>query len=75
VLAAMVAGTAPAALRGSAFGVFNLVGGVMMLAASVLAGALWQQVSPVATFAAGGALCGVTLLGLLWVRPLRPGRA
>ena len=74
VLAAMVAGTAPAALRGSAFGVFNLVSGVMLLVASVLAGVLWQHVSPAATFVAGGALCCVTLLGLLWVRPLRPGQ-
>jgi MFS family permease len=74
VLSAMVAGTAPAALRGSAFGVFNLVGGLMMLIASVLAGALWQHVSPVATFAAGAVLSCVTLLGLLWVRPLRPGQ-
>ena len=74
VLAAMVAGTAPAALRGSAFGVFNLVSGAMLLVASVLAGVLWQHVSPAATFIAGGALCCVTMLGLLWVRPLRPGR-
>jgi MFS family permease len=74
VLSAMVAGTAPAALRGSAFGVFNLVSGVMLLIASVLAGALWQHVSPLATFVAGGVLCCVTLLGLLWVRPLRPGQ-
>ena len=44
------------------------------LVASVLAGALWQHVSPVATFVAGGVLCCVTLLGLLWVRPLRPGQ-
>jgi MFS family permease len=72
VLSAMVAGTAPAALRGSAFGVFNLVSGALMLVASVLAGILWQHVSPVATFAAGGVLCGITLLGLLGVRPMRP---
>jgi MFS family permease len=75
VLSAMVAATAPAAMRGSAFGAFNLVSGVMVLVASVLAGVLWQYVSPVATFAAGGVLCCVTLLGLRWVRPLRLGRA
>ena len=75
VLSAMVAGTAPAALRGSAFGVFNLVSGAMLLIASVLAGALWQQVSPVATFAVGGMLCAVALVGLLWVRPMRPYRS
>ena len=74
VLSALVAGTAPATLRGSAFGVFNLVSGAMLLAASVLAGALWQYVSPVATFVTGGVLCFFTLLGLRWVRPLRPGQ-
>ena len=73
VLAAMVAGTAPAALRGSAFGVFNLISGVMLLVASVLAGALWQHVGPAATFVAGGVMCCITLFGLPWVRPLRPG--
>ncbi len=72
VLAAMVAATAPAHLRGSAFGVFNLVAGVMMLVASVLAGALWQHVHPAATFIAGGALSAICLGGLLWVRPMRP---
>ena len=74
VLAALVAGTAPAHLRGSAFGVFNLVSGVMLLIASVLAGALWEHVSPIATFVAGGVLCCIALAGLLGVKPLRPGK-
>ena len=74
VLSAMVARTAPAKLRGSAFGVFNLVSGVMLLMASVVAGVLWEQVSPVATFIAGGILCAIVLFGLLWVQPLRPGQ-
>lgn len=74
VLAAMVAGTAPPTLRGSAFGVFNLVSGVMLLLASVIAGALWQYVGPLATFSAGGILCCVTLIGLTRVPPLRPAQ-
>ena len=74
VLSAMVARTAPARLRGSAFGVFNLVSGVMLLIASVVAGALWEHVSPVATFVAGGILSAIALVGLLWVQPLRPGK-
>ncbi|MEO8134331.1 MAG: MFS transporter [Betaproteobacteria bacterium] len=72
VLAAMVAGTSPSHLRGSGFGLFNLISGVMMLVASVLAGALWQHVNPAATFVAGGALCAICLASLPWVRPLRP---
>ncbi len=53
LLAKLVAAHAPPALRGSAFGVFNLMGGVAMLLASVLAGALWQWAGPAWTFAAG----------------------
>jgi MFS family permease len=53
VLAAMVAHAAPPALRGTAFGAFNLASGIAMLVASVLAGALWTWVGPAATFWAG----------------------
>ena len=55
VLAAMVAHTAPAALRGTAFGVFNLASGIAMLVSSALAGVLWAWIGPQATFIAGGA--------------------
>jgi len=64
LLATMVADTAPAALRGTAFGVFNLVSGGAMLVASVLAGAVWQGLGPAWTFIAGALLCGLTLLAL-----------
>jgi MFS family permease len=53
LLAAMVADTAPPALRGTAFGFFNLASGVMMLIASVLAGVLWDQWGADTTFYAG----------------------
>jgi MFS family permease len=53
VLAAMVAASAPAALRGTAFGIFGLVGGLAMLVASALAGLLWDMLGPAATFLAG----------------------
>ena len=43
LLATMVADTAPADLRGTAFGVFNLASGLAMLLASALAGLLWDQ--------------------------------
>jgi MFS family permease len=68
LLSAMVAHASPAPLRGTAFGVFNLVSGVAMLAASALAGALWQFVGPAATFGAGAALaalsCTITLFAI-----------
>ncbi len=68
LLAAMVADTAPDDLRGTAFGVFNLVAGVAMLAASAIAGALWQWVGAPATFAAGAAFAALTLATLPWLR-------
>lgn len=68
LLAALVADTAPADLRGTAFGVFNLVSGVAMLVASVIAGALWDVYGPIATFLAGTAFTAVALAGLLGLR-------
>jgi MFS family permease len=65
VLSAMVAHASPAPLRGTAFGVFNLASGLAMLAASALAGALWQFVGPDATFWAGAALAGISA-ALAW---------
>ncbi len=67
VLAAMIAHVAPADLRASAFGIFNLFAGLALLLASVIAGAFWQFLSPAATFAAGAVLSLLTL-GLLWWR-------
>lgn len=65
LLAVMVAETAPSNLRGTAFGVFNLVTAGALLAASVLAGALWSAVGPAMTFIAGAAFSAVALIGLL----------
>jgi MFS family permease len=65
LLAALVTDTAPASLRGTAFGVFNLVGGIAALAASVLAGWLWDHYGPPATFAVGAGFSAVALGALL----------
>jgi MFS family permease len=65
LLATMVASTAPADLRGTAFGLFNLVCGVAMLFASALAGLLWDQWGASATFVAGAAFGALALAGLL----------
>lgn len=67
LLAAMVADTAPAQLRGTAFGLFNLASGLAMLVASVLAGVLWDRFGAAATFNAG-ALFAVSALVLLLLR-------
>jgi MFS family permease len=55
LLSALVADTAPEDLRGTAFGLFNLVTGGALLVASVLAGWLWHAFGPTATFVAGAA--------------------
>ena len=74
VLSAMVAGTAPEHLRGSAFGMFSVVSGIVLLIASVLAGALWEHVSPAATFIAGGVIGIVALAGLPFTPHVAPRR-
>jgi MFS family permease len=64
LLAALVAATAPAELRGTAFGVFNLASGVALLIASALAGYLWQAIGPSATFFAGAAITAIAWVAL-----------
>jgi MFS family permease len=68
LLAAMVADTVPADLRGTAYGFFNLASGVAMLMASILAGFLWDQLGAPFTFCAGAAFCVAALLGLILYR-------
>lgn len=65
LLATMVADTAEADLRGTAFGFFNLVSGIAMLIASAVAGLLWDQLGASYTFYAGAAFCAVALLGVI----------
>jgi MFS family permease len=69
VLATLIADTSPAPLKGTAFGLFNLVCGVCMLLASVLAGALWQWWGAAITFYAGAGFSMLALL-LLGIQPL-----
>ncbi len=64
LLAAMVADAAPEDLRGTAFGLFNLVGGVAMLMASAIAGLLWDRLGSQATFLAGAGFAATALVAL-----------
>jgi MFS family permease len=68
LLSKLVADTAPSALRGTAFGAFNLVSGGALLLASVIAGVLWSAMGASATFLAGAAFAAVTAIGLLAFR-------
>jgi len=64
LLSALISDAAPPDLRGTAFGVFNLVSGIFLLAASVIAGALWSVGGPTLTFYAGAAFSCLALVGL-----------
>jgi MFS family permease len=64
VFAALVADNAPPELRGTAFGIFNFVSGLVTLVSSVLAGALWQLYGPAATFLAGSVFAAAALVAL-----------
>ncbi|MFC0219543.1 MFS family permease [Pseudochelatococcus lubricantis] len=68
LLATLIADAAPAELRGTAFGMFNLVTGAALLAASILAGALWEVTGPQGTFLAGAGFAALTVAGLLSIR-------
>ncbi|MDM8349529.1 MFS transporter [Pseudomonas sp. sp1636] len=62
ILAALVADTTPAELKGSAFGLFNLISAIAVLLASATAGWLWQAYGAAVTFHAGAALATAALL-------------
>jgi len=71
VLSAMVADCVPKDRRGTAFGLIALATGVTLLPASIIAGALWDKVSPAATFLTGSgfALAATVILLLLLRQP------
>lgn len=74
LLARMVADAAPADLRGSAYGFFNLVSGIALLLASALAGWLWDLAGAPVTFVAGALFCLLTL-GAMAVYRWRQGQS
>jgi len=75
LLAQLVAQHAPATMRGSAFGLFNLASGVALLAASLLAGVLWDAAGPRMTFLAGAGFALLAGLALVALRGLVTSRA
>jgi MFS family permease len=64
LLSALVADSAPESLRGTAFGIFSFVTGFALLAASFIAGGVWDAVGPSATFVTGGLIACLALIGL-----------
>src|SRR6267143_100010 len=68
---ALVASSVPEGSRGRALGLYNLVSGIGLLAASVTAGEVWDHLSPAAALGLGAALAAVAAL-LLLARPGAP---
>jgi MFS family permease len=68
ILATLIADTAPADLRGTAFGIFNLITGGVVLIGNVFAGVLWDAYGPAATFLTGAGLSIIAILGLALLR-------
>jgi predicted MFS family arabinose efflux permease len=58
-------------VRGRALGLYNLVSGFGLLAASVLAGELWDHASPAAALGLGAVLAAAAAV-LLLARPGAP---
>ena len=73
LLTTMVADEAPDHLRGTAFGIFNLAGGVALLTASVVAGWLWDRHGAPITFFTGAALALTALVAFLSLGRVRRG--
>jgi MFS family permease len=71
LLAKLVADTAPARLRGTAFGIFNLVSGIVLLIANLIAGAVWSVFGASATFITGAVFAALTAIGLVFRYPER----
>ncbi|MFO8034401.1 MAG: hypothetical protein R6U88_04465 [Candidatus Bipolaricaulota bacterium] len=70
---ALVADLVPAHVRGTAYGAYSTVIGALSLPASVIAGALWQTISPGAPFFFGAALAVVAAVALMIWRPQTAG--
>jgi MFS family permease len=68
LFATLVADASPPELRGTAYGFFNLLTGVAILGASVIAGALWDATGPKGTFVVGACFAFLAFGGLLTVR-------
>jgi MFS family permease len=74
LLSAMLSDVAPKALRGTAFGVFHLAGGIALLVASVAAGGLWQWLGAQAMFLVAAVVALAALIGASRASALRADR-
>jgi MFS family permease len=68
LLSTLIADTTREEWRGTAFGTFNFISGFVLLAASALAGYLWNVYGPEGTFLAGAAFTSLAFAGMLVLR-------
>ena len=73
LLGAMIAAATPDRLKGSAFGTFNLVTGVVVLIGNTLAGWLWHSMGSAMPFLVGAALSLIAMGGIA-VKSAKAGR-
>ncbi len=64
---AFVADLVPAERRGTAYGLYQGVVGIMLFFASIIAGWMWEAISPAATFYFGAGLALLAMLGIAFV--------
>jgi MFS family permease len=64
---AFVADLVPSDKRGTAYGLYQFAIGFALLAASVIAGWMWQLISPAAPFYFGSAMAFLAMLGIWFV--------
>jgi MFS family permease len=66
---AMVADIVPEELRGTAYGTYNAVLGILDFPASLIAGLLWRWIAPAAAFYFGGAMALVAAAMMIFLMP------
>jgi MFS family permease len=67
VAKAFVADMVPVERRGTAYGLYNGIVGLMALPASLIAGVMWDRISPAATFYFGAGLALLAMVGLMFL--------
>jgi len=67
LLATLIADHAPDKLRGTAFGVFNLICGVALMVGNLIAGVVWDQIGTYMTFMVVAGFCGLSVIILCFV--------
>lgn len=71
LLSAMIAATTPDHLKGSAFGTFNLVTGLVVLLGNTLAGWLWHSTGSATPFLVGAGISAVAMILIAMRKPRR----